>query len=105
MSLAVHKRARAIIETYEIAERIAQDDPDAGERFIDAVEDSCRFLGDFPESGDVVRTRKKRLRDVRLWQVKEFRNYIVLYRTTATVVEILTVFHGARNLLTIIRSL
>jgi hypothetical protein len=42
---------------------------------------------------------------MRLWQVKGFRSYIILFRATNDAVEILTVFHGARNLPWILRGL
>jgi len=57
------------------------------QRIVDAVE----HLGRFPESGRIVpEFGDPRLREV-LW-----RNYRIVYRSSPTVVEIVTVFHGAR---------
>ena len=105
MTRIVRKRLDASLAVWEIADRIARDNPVAAEEFIQAVDASFEFLARFPQSGDVVRTRKKHLRGIRLWQVKGFRNYVILYRTSDAEVEILTVFHGARNLLRVLRSL
>jgi toxin ParE1/3/4 len=105
MSRDFHVRASVVLATAEIADRIARDNPAAADRFVAAVKETGEFLRDFPESGDVVATRKRRLRGLRLWQVKGFRNYLILYRTTKDAVEILTVFHGARNLPWILRGL
>jgi toxin ParE1/3/4 len=101
----VRKRLDALLAVWDFADRIAKDNPLAAEEFVHAVDTSFEFLARFPESGEVVRTRKKRLRGVRLWQVKGFRNYVILYRATDAEVEILTVFHGARNLLLVLRAL
>jgi len=57
------------------------------QRIVDAVE----HLGRFPESGRIVpEFGDPRLREA-LW-----RNYRIVYRSSPTVVEIVTVFHGAR---------
>jgi toxin ParE1/3/4 len=101
----VRKRLDASLAVWEIADRIAKDDPKAADEFVHAVDASFEFLARFPESGDVVRTRKQRVRGARLWQVKGFRNYVILYRATDVEVEILTVFQGARNLAWILRGL
>jgi len=38
------------------------------------------------------------LRDVRIWLVKGFEKYLVFYRPTDDVVEILQVLHAARDI-------
>lgn len=101
----VRKRLDASLAVWEIADRIAKDNPMAAEEFVHAADASFEFLARFPQSGDLIRTRKKHLRGVRLWQVRGFRNYVILYRATDAELEILTVFHGARNLLRVLRSL
>jgi toxin ParE1/3/4 len=105
MTRTVVKRLHAILGTEGIADHIAKDNVDAALRFVDAVEESCEFLGQFPQSGDRIPTRKKHLKGLRAWQVKGFRNYIILYCATDSLVEILAVIHGARNLRSVIRQL
>ena len=38
-----------------------------------------------------------RLRDCRLWRVRGFENWLILYRETPEEIEVLRVFHGARD--------
>jgi toxin ParE1/3/4 len=98
MIRTVVKTLYARLGVVEIAERIAKDDPLAAERFVRAVDDSCRFLAEFPHSGDLIRTRKRRLKGLRAWQVKKFRRYVILYLSTDATIEILAVIHGMRKL-------
>ena len=74
-------------------------------RFVDAVEKACAFLAEFPDSGEIVRTRHRRLRGLRAWPVQGFRNYLILFLPKDRVVEILAVIHGARNLRYVLREL
>jgi toxin ParE1/3/4 len=84
--------SRQSVEDVEsIRDYINRDSPHfaalVAQRIVDAVE----HLGRFPESGRIVpEFGDPRLREV-LW-----RNYRIVYRSSPTVVEIVTVFHGAR---------
>ena len=105
MTRKVIKKLDAMLATYEIADRIGKDDVDAANRFVDAVETSCAFLAEFPDSGEVLRIRHKRLKGLRAWPVKGYRNYLILFLAKDETVEILAVVHGARNLRHVVRDL
>ena len=76
----------------EVAVFIAQDDPDAAERWTAQLLDAVERLADFPESGRMV--PELGARDVR---ELIFGAYRVFYRLRSAV-EVLSVRHGSRLL-------
>jgi toxin ParE1/3/4 len=79
----------------EIGLRIAQDNPDAADRFLTAAEESFEFLRRYPRVG---RLRSFSVPGVRSWVIPQFQNYLIFYLPTATEVQVLAVLHGARDL-------
>ena len=76
-----------------IAERIAQDSPHYASLFVIDVLAAVERVAGFPHSGRVVpETRDPSLRETVLG------NYRIIYRVQGELVEILTVYHGARLL-------
>jgi toxin ParE1/3/4 len=82
----------------EIADYIAQSNLDAALRFLDAIDDTCRFLAANPQSGQPCEFRSSRAEGIRAWPVHQFRNYVVYFRATEHGVEIQRVLHGPRRL-------
>jgi toxin ParE1/3/4 len=70
---------------------IATDNPDAADRLLDAIGERIRHLLDQPRMG---RMRPDIAADARFLPIG---NYVVLYRLTDEVVEIVRVVHGARD--------
>jgi toxin ParE1/3/4 len=79
----------------ESALRIAEDDPDAADRFFTAAKESFELLRQHPHIG---RLRSFSLAGVRSWLIPAFQNYLIFYLPTGTEVQILAVVHGARDL-------
>src|SRR5258708_3482572 len=77
---------------------IAMDSVDAATRFLDAVDETYRDLRDHPRRWPVYGLSDPRLKDVRKRAVIGFRNYLVFYRAKGSVVEVIRVLHGARDL-------
>lgn len=76
-----------------IAQFIAEDSPHYASLFVMDVLEAVEQLVSFPRSGKVVpETRDPALRETVLG------NYRIIYRVRPELVEILTVFHGARLL-------
>lgn len=76
-----------------IAQFIAKDSPQYARLFVADVFQAVERLGDFPKSGRVVPELKDpQIREVILG------NYRLVYRFRAQLVEMLTVYHGARLL-------
>lgn len=84
---------------------IAKDDVEAAVRFLSCVEDSLRFLATWPESGDRIEEDDPQLRGVRIWQVKDFENYLIVFRGHADSIELLHVFHGSRKIASVLREI
>jgi toxin ParE1/3/4 len=81
----------------DLAVYISKNSIDAANRFLDAVEETFRFLSHNPEAGELCRFRDPRAQSVRAWRVHGFRNHVVLYRPSENGVNILRVLHGARD--------
>lgn len=86
-------------EIVEIAVAISRTNPDAGDRFIDAVHETCIWLTDYPEVGEVFESSDPQWSNIRLWQVRGFPNHLIAFRFLQDQLEILHVFHGARQYL------
>ena len=82
----------ALDRVSDIARYIANDNPDAAERWVNELFDSVERLADFPESGRVVP-------EVGVRRIREliFGAYRVIYSVTGHV-EILTVRRGSQLL-------
>lgn len=82
---------------------IAQADPPAAERVLDAVEKTFRQLAQQPDCGAPYPTRNRNLKRLRMFPVSGFPNYLVFYRVETASIRILYVTHGARHLLRLFR--
>jgi toxin ParE1/3/4 len=82
-------------DLFEIVLRIADENPEAAERFYIAAKETFELLRSHPEIG---RLRSFSVPGVRSWVVSEFQNYVVFYLPTKSEVRILAVLHGAREL-------
>jgi toxin ParE1/3/4 len=79
----------------EIGLRIAEENPDAADRFFTAAKKSFELLRGHPRIG---RLRSFSVLGVRSWVIPDFKNYLIFYLPTGAEEQILAVFHGARDL-------
>jgi toxin ParE1/3/4 len=84
-------RAHARTDLLEIVSYIADDNPDAAQALKDAIEAQVAALPDHPKLFKAS-TRVKGLREL-----VAHSNYVVLYRETATLVEVVNVVHARRQ--------
>ena len=75
---------------------IAQDNPDAAQRLLSAVEAASSLLATQP--GIVQEENFRKRAGIRSWRVPGFENYLIFYRVNPDCVEILRLLHGAQNL-------
>ena len=80
----------------ETAFYIADDNPEAADRFLLACDATFQRIAQTPRIGRVF--LPARLKDVRLWFVKDFPKYVVLYKVLDDAVYIVRVLHGARDI-------
>jgi toxin ParE1/3/4 len=85
-------------ELTAIAEYIADHDPDAADRFIEAAYETFTKLAQVPGMGRPRRFRTARLANLRSFRVSGFDDYLVFYSPITGGIEVYHVFHGARDL-------
>ena len=94
----VRLAARAEEDLIDIWFAIAQDSPANADRFLDVLNDRIGSLADFPERGAA---RPEIGKGVRILVEG---NHLILYRASATGVEVMRVVHGARELRDLLRD-
>lgn len=79
-----------------IVATVAEANPDAADRFCDAVERSLELLTQHPHLGALAGFQHAPT--VRKWVLPEFRNYILFYEVSGGDVRVVRLLHGARQL-------
>jgi toxin ParE1/3/4 len=75
---------------------IADINPDAAGRFLQAIENECKFIALNPGIGS--KEAFPRLVGIRSWRVAGFENYLIFYRADSNELTLLRLLHGARDL-------
>ena len=72
---------------------------EVAERYVAAVEATCRLLGQHPQLGPCARFKHQRLRDWRFFVVfRPFKKHVLFYETTGDDVVMRRAMHGHRDL-------
>jgi toxin ParE1/3/4 len=77
---------------------IAQDNLPAATRVIEATHETFKNLAITPGLGRPHKFRNSELKGVRSWRVSGFDNYLIFYRLIPEGVQVLHVYHGARDI-------
>lgn len=85
-------RPKAALDLNSIAETIAVDNPQAAERWIEAIYRRCLLLAENPEMG----VQRNDIR--RGMRIVPSGNYLIFYQLVENDAEIIRVLHGARDL-------
>ena len=75
----VFMRPRAKKDVIEQALYIAEDNPDAADGFLDAVEQALDTLADMPEIGAPRQSYNPALEGIRMWPIKGFEKHLIFY--------------------------
>ncbi|MBD2513151.1 type II toxin-antitoxin system RelE/ParE family toxin [Nostoc muscorum FACHB-395] len=78
---------------------------DVAVKFLSAAEATFAQLVKTPGIGKVTQLVVSRLGEIRQWRIKDFQDYLIFYRIEDTTIEILRVFHGARDLADVLSEL
>ena len=97
MKRVAHYKAKASQDLAEIFDYLDEHSETAADRFYDAVERTVQQLSRSPALGERCRFRNPATKDMRVWQVDGFSNYLIFYRSKDDVLQILRVIHGARD--------
>ena len=87
---------RAVEDLEEIWKYIAADSVDAANRVEKALFEAFQKLAEHPHMGCI----RKEITPlpVRFWTVPRYPNYIIVYRSEGTPLQMLTILHGRRDL-------
>jgi toxin ParE1/3/4 len=94
----VRKRPQVIHDLIELATYIGEDNLEVSDQFLRAAEETFKLLGKMPGMGKLCQFSHPSLSGVRQQAIKGFRKYIIFYQEIDSVVEILRVIHGARDI-------
>jgi toxin ParE1/3/4 len=94
--LSIYPTAEADVD--DAALFIAKDSIEAALRFYDSVERTYRQIRDHPMRSPRYELDHPKLANLRKRSVTGFRNYLVFYRIEPSIVEVIRVLHGARDI-------
>src|SRR5437588_69661 len=89
--------SKAEEDLFAIWSYIARDSIKAADRVEAAIHEASDFLATFPSAGHVRKDLTK-LR-VRFWTLVPYRKYLIAYDPETSPLQIIRIFHGARNIL------
>jgi len=70
---------------------------DVADRYLCSVQHTLSITASNPSIGSVRTFMTPGLTDVRLWPVKDFRKYLIFYRTDSNAIEVIRILHAARD--------
>ncbi len=94
----VVKRPEALNDLEEIQVAIGRNSVRAAERFSIAAERAFELLASMPELGGRSESDHPILAKLRIWPIRRFRKYLILYRPLSNGIEVVRVVHGARDI-------
>src|SRR5690242_17262097 len=94
----VHIRPRADTEIDALADYIANDNPEAAARFLDAVQKTLDLLSEHPGIGSRRYAHLPLLEGLRVVGVTDFKNHLVFYLERPSYIDVLRVLHSARDI-------
>ena len=98
MSLRIVKHRKAKRDALRIFVYIGENNMDAAERFLRALNDDIHKLSDMPGMGAKREFRGRKLTGLRSLPVSGFENYLIFYRSDKNTLQIHRIIHGARDL-------
>jgi plasmid stabilization system protein ParE len=102
----VFTQRRAKEDTNDIWCYIAQDNPKAGDAFLDALEEAPELLSTIPAIGGLRYFYHPELRGLRILPLQKFEKYLLFYRLREeeNVIETVRIIHGARDIPSLFRQ-
>ncbi len=88
----------------EICNFIAQNNLDTALEFFDAAMQTFSQLAKNPGMGTVYEVSKPELQGLRKWRVKKFDKYIIFYRYSDDLVEIIRIIYAGRDISAILED-
>lgn len=98
MKRVIRRTKQARDDIIDIYGYIAARNHSAAERVFDAIEQTIRFISEWPGCGTRWEAPHPKLEGIRMIGLQKYRNYLVFFRPTNDSVEILRVVQGAQLL-------
>jgi toxin ParE1/3/4 len=98
MTLTLIQRASARRDILAIVDRISDDNPTAALAVYEAYEHTLELLKTTPAMGRLYGSPDPRLANIRVVPLHRFQNYLIFYRPIGEAVEVLHIWHGARDI-------
>ena len=105
MNCTVFQRQSARRDILEIIDRISDDNPAAAAAVYEAYEYSLDLLKTTPDMGHLYRSADPRLAHIRVLSIHRYRNYLIFYRHLGNRVDVLQIWHGARDITALLSDL
>lgn len=96
MAAEIRKGSLFLADYARIVTELSRENPDAADRFCDAIERALTLLSAHPEIG--TKAGFRHAPTVRKWIVQPFRNYLLFYEPRPDEVVLIRLLHGARDL-------
>lgn len=94
----IQQTLQAEADVADIVSFIAEDNPNAAERFLEAAEAAFDLLASMPSMGRAVPFQGRTAQGIRMWRVQGFERYLIFYRAVEQGIEVVRVLHGARDI-------
>jgi len=105
MTNTLIQRESARRDILAIVDHISDDNPPAAAAVYGAYEYSLELLKRTPDMGRLYRSPDPRLANIRAWPIHRYHNYLIFYRHTDGTVEVLHIWHGARDISALLANL
>jgi toxin ParE1/3/4 len=83
---------------------IADFNPKAAERFMEAAGSAINLLAEMPTLGSLLELQDEGLEDIRYWSIRKFEKYVIIYRPIENGIEVLRVFQGGQDIDAILKA-
>src|SRR5918995_4927035 len=104
MSHRIIRLRQARTDLIETALYLEEHSPDAAPRFLAAVEDALALLAEMPGAGAERHLNNPALQGPRMPPVKGFERHLIFYRPTSAGIELIRLYHAARDVDEIVRT-
>jgi toxin ParE1/3/4 len=95
--MTIRIRPQAVEELDDMAAYLGRSSPATAFRFLQAWEQTLSFLEQMPGIGHPCLLVNPMLKELRWWPVQGFQNHLIYYLPVDKGIEVLHLFHGARN--------
>lgn len=97
MEYTVLKSVQAARDIEEAFVYIAENDLDTAVYFLVAVEDAIELIAKNPFIGSVREFQNPKLKNLRMWRVKDYENYLIFYTVEENAVKIIRFLNAKRD--------